>query len=323
MRKPVTIVLVVVLLVITGFVLTPAALVNDAAIPLLPEDLDGYIAAREQVAAAKFPLIPDTRKRIRWQTDRQKTAYSIVYLHGFSATRQETAPTAERIADLLGANLFETRLAGHGRDRGALVGVTAEDWLDDAAEALAIGGRIGEQVIVIGTSTGATLAVAMARHAAFDRVAALVMISPNFAPSDAAAQWVTRPGGPLLLRSVVGETSSWQARNEDQERYWSTSYPTAVIVEVMRLVDLANSNLPLEIDQSVLTLMSLLDQVVSPQATLAALQQIEAPRKQLVTFDDVGDTSAHVLAGDILSPGSTDEIVARIVRFVRESTSAE
>jgi esterase/lipase len=314
---------VVILLAVAGFIATPPALINDAAVPALPDDLDLYIAQRERAAAAQFPLIRDTGKRIRWHERGEKTTFAIVHLHGFSATRQETAPLAERIADALGANLFETRLTGHGRMRGAMVGVTAEDWIADAAEALAIGARLGEHVVVVGTSTGATLAIAMTTHPLFDNIDTLVLISPNFSPKDSTSKWITRPGGPLLLRAAVGDTRSWQARNEGQKRYWSTSYPSAIIVEVMRLVDLANTSLPLKVDQSILTLLSPDDQVVSTQATIEALRQIDAPRKRLIEIDDVGDPSNHVLAGNILSPDNTDEVLAQTVDFVRGLQIAE
>lgn len=323
MRKLLSAALIIALLATAGFVLTPPALVNDVEIPTLPDDLNLYIAEREKIAASQFPLIAGTGKRIRWHDGNERTVYSVVYLHGFSATRQEIAPAAERVADALGANLFETRLTGHGRAQGAMVEVTAEDWLDDAAEAIAIGERLGERVVVIGTSTGATLALAMARHPAFESIDTLVLISPNFAPSDSTARWITRPAGPLLLRSIVGETRSWQAHNEQQERFWSTSYPSAVVVEVMRLVDLANSSLPLKIEQPLLTLLSPNDSVVSPQATLDALQQIEAPRNRVIKYDDVGDPSNHVLAGDILSPDNSDVVVIEILEFVDQSGLAE
>ena len=133
----------------------------------------------------------------------RKTPYSVVYLHGFSATRQETAPLAECVADSLGANLFETRLAGHGREREPLADVRAEDWLHDAAEALAIAARLGERVIVIGTSTGATLAVGDARSSVngrrrYDRHAVA-----EFCTARPSAAWLTRPAGPLA-RATAG-----------------------------------------------------------------------------------------------------------------------
>ena len=88
------------------FLLTPAKLVNGAAEPVLPDDLDAYLAASERNAADGFELIPGTEKRIHWQVPGERTDYVVIYLHGFSATRQEMAPVAERIADQLGANLF-------------------------------------------------------------------------------------------------------------------------------------------------------------------------------------------------------------------------
>ena len=287
--------------------------------PVLPADLGRYIVELEHAAANRFGLISGTEKRIRWQRDHLRTRYAVVYLPGFSATRQEIAPTAELVADALGANLFETRLAGHGRAAQAMLGVRAEDWLDDAAEALAIGAQIGERIIVIATSTGATLALAMAGHPAMKYVDSIVMISPNFAPRDRAAQWLTRPGGPLLARLTAGETRTWQPHNDAQGRYWSTSYPTATTVEVMRLVDYTQSRLPLSLSQSLLTLLSPDDTVVAPDATRKALEQIEASRMELIEVNNVGDPSNHVLAGRILSPENTDIIAAHIVEFIRSN----
>jgi len=316
-RKLVSVALVLALLALVVFLLTPATLVNSATIPELPDDLDGYLADRERAAGVEFPLIRDTEKRIRWRIVGKKTDYAIVYLHGFSATRREIAPTAELVANALQANLFETRLRGHGRIQGAMVDVAAEDWLEDAAEALAIGARIGDRVVVIGTSTGATLALAMTDHAAMQRVETLVLMSPNFAPADPASQWLTKPGGPLIARLMIGETRSWQPYNDQQARFWSTRYPTHTLVEVMRLVDFTNAKLPLNLEQPVLILTSPNDTVISTVTMVNALDRIKAPRRKILEFEQVGDPSNHVLAGDILSPDTTKEVAAAIVSFVR------
>ena len=319
MRKLSTAVLVLLLLAAVGFVHTPAALVAEADAPALPDNLEQYLREREQAAAADYPLIAGTEKRIRWHDGVAQTEFAVVNLHGFSGSRQGIAPLVDRLADALGANVYETRLAGHGRAEGAMRGVKAEDWLADGAEALAIGARLGQRTIVVGTSTGATLAIAMARHPAFANVDTLVLISPNFAPADPMANWITRPFGPLLLHAAIGETRSWQPHNELQARFWSTSYPSAILVEVMRLVDRAHRMLPLDTQASVLTMLSPDDEVVSPQATLEAMALINAPRKEIVKVVDVGDPSQHVLAGNILSPDDTDEVLARILEFVRDA----
>jgi len=297
---------------------TPPALVNAAMQPQLPDNIEAWLAAAEQRVATQYPLIPDTGKRVTWQGEAgARTPYAVVSLHGFSATRQETAPLAERVAASLGANLFETRLSGHGYAERPMHAVQAEDWLADTAEALAIGARLGDRVIVIGTSTGGTLALAMSDHDTAKLVSDIVVISPNLRPSDGKAAWLTRPAGPLIARLIAGDTRSWEAHNEQQARYWSTSYPIEAAVELMRLVDLLDSRLPMQLEQNLLVLLSPDDEVVSPEATKQAFERISAPRKQLIEIEHAGDPSNHVLAGDILSPGSTDDIAALIVDFVR------
>lgn len=303
----------------TALLLTPAKLAGQVTQPDLPADLDDYLARGEQDAGRDFPLIRGAEKRLLWQTPQARTAWSVVYIHGFSATRQELAPVPEQVAAALGANLFETRLAGHGRAAGALVGVRAEDWLEDAAEALAIGARIGEHMVVIGTSTGATLALAMAGHPAAAQVNVMVLVSPNFEPADRKAGLLTGPAGPVLARLIAGETRSWKPHNERQARFWSTSYPIDAAVEAMRLVDFTQSRLPLDLDAGLLVFLSPNDTVVSPAAARTALSAIRARRLQLVEIDSAGDPSNHVLAGEILSPDRTEEVTAAIVNFVLEA----
>ena len=317
MRRLVQVTVVLAVIALIAFLLTPSRLVNSAVVPGLPDNLDRYLASREAEAATRYPLIPNTEKRIRWQTPGKRTEWAVVYLHGFSATRQEIAPATEMIADALGANLFETRLTGHGRTEGVMQEMRAEDWLNDATEALAIGTRIGERTVLIGTSTGATLALAMSGHPSMQQVDAIVAISPNFGPDDPAASWVTRPGGPLLTRAMLGDTRTWEPRNEQQALYWSTSYPTAAIIEVMRLIDLANKTMSTRLDHALLVLMSPNDGVVSPHLILEAVAKIDAPRVELQQYEEVGDLMNHVLAGDILSPENTAAVVSTVVEFVR------
>jgi esterase/lipase len=297
---------------------TPPALVNAAAWPQLPDDIEAWLADTEGRVASQYALIPGTEKRVTWHGEAgARTRYAVVSLHGFSATRQETAPLAGQVATTLGANLFETRLSGHGHTEQPMHEVRAEDWLADTAEALAIGARLGDRVVVIGTSTGGTLALAMSDHPAADAVSDIVLISPNVQPSDANAAWLTRPAGPLIARLVAGDTRSWTPHNEQQERYWTTSYPIDAAIEVMRLVDLLNARLPMQLEQNLLVLLSPHDTVVSPEATKQAYENIAAPRKALIEIEDAGDPSNHVLAGDILAPESTPRIAAMIIDFIR------
>jgi esterase/lipase len=300
-------------------VTAPAKLVNEAQPPEITGDLGAWLASQEEASTTHAAMIPDTNKRIRWYQERKnsKTPYSLVYLHGFSATRQEIAPVGEWVADALGANLFETRLAGHGFQDHALQGVSAEDWLDDAAEALTIGAAIGERIILMGTSTGATLAMAMAGHPSFSHVSTVIMLSPNFGPKDTSGEFLTSPGGPQLAYLVVGETRSWQPRNKLQAKYWSTSYPMDAVVEVMRLVDFVRSKLPLRLEQDLLVFYSPADSVVETDRIVEAFGEIDSPHKQLVVVPASTDPSNHVIAGNIMSPTNTGPVAHDIIQFVR------
>lgn len=304
--------------VLTLMVLAALLVVVAAPANTPPELIYASNTARVELPAAddNAGLIPGTERRITWHDGEQRTAWAVVSLHGFSATRQETAPLAEIIARALGANLYETRLSGHGRRSRALHGVRAEDWLHDAERALAAGAALGDRIILMGSSTGATLMVALLPSELMQHVDTLVMLSPNFGPQGAGVAWLTRPYGPLLARAIAGDTRTWEPYNAMQGRYWTTSYPTSAVIEMMRLVDRANADLPASIEQRLLVFYSPDDTVVSPQATVDAYESFTARDKALIEVRDPGDPSHHVLAGDILSPDKTDEIAAAVVAFI-------
>ena len=279
---------------------TPSTLGFDPVEPLPPGD-----------------VIPGTEERRVRYGGAESTEWVVLWVHGFSATRQSTAPLAQTVADSLQANLLEVRLSGHGLASNALEGVRAEHWLADGERALRDAASMGNRIVAIGSSTGATLLTAMLETDLADRVDTVVMLSPNFAPADAKSEWVLAPGGRLLAWLVEGFESCWEPRNELQAKYWSTCYPVAAAVEVMRLVELARRVGASELEQDVLVFYSPDDMVVSPQAILTAYEALDVPRKQLIEVNDADDTSNHVLAGDILSPSTTDRIAGEIVAFTR------
>ena len=84
--------------------------------------IEAWIKDREAAVEARYGLIDGTEQRIPWQTPGKRTPIAVVHLHGFSASRQETAPLADVVADALGANLYETRLSGHGHASEPMAG---------------------------------------------------------------------------------------------------------------------------------------------------------------------------------------------------------
>ena len=139
--------------------------------------------------------MPEARKQIIWASPakKEKTKLSVVYVHGFSGTHKITAPTFRNIAKQLNANLYLARLSGHGRTPDAMAEPDLQDWINDTAEAIAIGKAIGEKLILISLSTGTTL-VSMILAEQPNVADVLINMAPNFNPADPAAQLIVGPG---------------------------------------------------------------------------------------------------------------------------------
>ncbi len=284
--------------------------------PRTAKDLESFLAASE---AACPDLTPGTEKTIVWHDPEAKTRtqFSIVYLHGFSGSRQETVPLAEIVAQELGANIFYTRLAGHGRDGIALAEATSDQWLADSAEAVDIGRQIGDRVLIFGVSTGATLALLLAARDELDQTRALILMSPNFRPKNRLARLLCWPFGLQITRLLHGPTYQMTIANEQQARYWTTSYPSRAAVAMMRLVqsirrtDLGAVTIP------TIVLYSRRDQIVDATAIQKRFMSIGSDRKKLIEITNADDAKQHVLAGDILSPTATAKVSEHILNFVR------
>jgi esterase/lipase len=285
-----------------------------------PAMLEAWLSAAE----ARFPdIVPGAGKSIVWaHADRRRTPLAIVYLHGYTATRQEVAPLCDRLAASLGANLFYTRLAGHGRAPAALGEASAEDWLRDAAEALAIGRALGERGVVVGTSTGGTLALWLAQQPDAADIAAQILISPNLGPRNERSTLLAGPWGYQLQRLLIGEEYRWQPANERQAKYWTWRYPARALVPMMALVKSVRGS-PLEdIRVPTLVIHSPKDSVVSPARIEQAYARLGSPMKQIVKVEDSEDRAHHVLAGDILAPSGTEALLAPMLAFVRGAAPA-
>lgn len=280
-------------------------------------DPDAYLARQE----ADIPnLRPQSKKEIVWAypASRAKTELSIVFLHGFSADKAETRPLADEVAKALHANLFYTRLTGHGRDGAAMEQASVNDWVNDLAEAMAIGRNIGSKVVVIGASTGGTLAtLGTTIPGMMDGAEGMVLMSPNFAIKNRWAFLLDMPFARTLLPIFGGETYSFMPVNEEQARHWTTSYPIGALAPMAALVRaVMKADLSAARPLPLLVFYSQDDTVVDPDVTEHVGVNWPGPR-QVVDVPVTGDPANHTLAGDILSPQTTDELAARIVEWIR------
>ncbi len=314
----------VVLFLTFAFLAGPRVPVDTSVEPIAIETatVSTYV---QEVESAVEGLRPGTSKEIIWARHttrgtpvRRKTPISIVYIHGFSATKQEIRPVPDIVARELGANLFYTRLTGHGVPGEELGQVTVHDWIRDVTEAVAVGQAIGNRVILMGTSTGATLAAwAAAQPDLAAGLAGIVLVSPNFGPNDARADMLLWPWGKQILHVVQGDTFRWEPANADHERYWTRSYPTDALLPMMAVVKLAR-----EVGLSsslvpVFVAWSPDDRVVNPDVTAALVADMDSTRVDTMIVTHALDRNQHVIAGDILSPNTSEQVAARMIEFIR------
>lgn len=308
----------------SAFLLGPRVEVVEAwAEPDVGDDPVAYLRRAE---AGVANLRPGEQKAVVWadSTERSRTPLVVVYLHGFSADRHEIDPVPASAAAALGANLYYARLAGHGRDGAAMAEATVAAWFQDAAEAMAVATSVGDRVVLVGTSTGATLAVWMAAQEAWrERIAALVLLSPNFRPRDRASRVLLWPWGGLLARLVVGPERCFEPTSPANEEHWTTCYPTRALLPMMALVEHVRT-MPLGgITAPALVFYSTNDQIVDPFETQRLAPRLGGTPVRLVVLEGLGDPAHHVLAGDIMSPALNDRVVGEIVGFVRPLASAD
>ncbi len=290
------------------------------AAPIAPEalgDLDRHFADAE----ARFDdIVPGTEKRVVWAgAPGARTDLSILYVHGFSATSEEIRPVPDRVAGALGANLVFTRLQGHGRGGAAMAEASVAGWMTDLAEGFAAARAAGDRVVVIATSTGATLVtLALSRPEFAEGVAGAVMVSPNYALNGRFTPMLTWPAARIWLPWLLGPTRSFEPRNAAQARYWTQSYPVeallpmAALVADVRRLDLGGIGVP------ALFWFSDADLIVRADATRAAAARWGGPvTLHPVTPGPADDAAAHVLAGDILSPGLTEPAAQAITAWIR------
>ncbi|MFA9459488.1 alpha/beta hydrolase [Thiohalorhabdus sp. Cl-TMA] len=284
-------------------------------VPSEPRALERYLAEHE---AAVSRLRPQLAKTVRWAEPSRpaRTPVSVVYLHGYAGSHYELDPVCARLARGWGANVFYTRLAGHGRDGAAMAEVGMADWLHDAREALAVGQRLGERVVVVGTSTGGTLAAWLAANVDQTGVAGYHLISPNFGPRHPLAELLLLPGAETWSTWIHGPVHRFNPVTEDHARYATAEFPTPALIPMMRLVarvralDLGRACRPVQV------LYCPRDRVVAPSTIRAAYQRLGGPRKELLAVEDPGDPALHLLAGDLLSPGTNRQVVEAMRAFM-------
>jgi esterase/lipase len=214
----------------------PTFVIPDSPLPEVPVDaveLELYISHKER----RHIIKPDNEARIIWHDSlKRKTPYSLVYLHGFRASQKEAYPIHEKTARTFGFNLYMNRLPEHGIDTtDALINLTAEKIVRNVKEALAIGKAIGDNVILMSTSTGGTAALYLAANFP-DDVHALINLSPNIELRNPSAIILNKPWGISIAKLING--GQYMETEEDSltANYWTPKYRIEALAQLQEFV---------------------------------------------------------------------------------------
>lgn len=181
-----------------------------------PVEMESFIERKEMSVSN---IKDGTEARIIWADPERKnvTPVSVVYLHGFTASQGEGHPLHLHVARRYGLNLYLSRLDGHGIDDfDAFKGLTPAKLVRSGAEAIEIGRKLGQKIIIMGTSTGASLTLYLSSKVSRDFIKGLILYAPLVDFHGVKSWLLTHGFTRSLLRLILG--NDFRVRSQPQSR---------------------------------------------------------------------------------------------------------
>jgi esterase/lipase len=300
-------------------VLTPSASWTD--IPDSAQALPAYIASKE----SKTVLKPGNEARIVWADTVQpkKTKIVFMYVHGFSASPMEGDPLHRVVAKKFGANLLLARVAGHGvpDSDSTFATVTADEYYQSVENYYAIAKKLGDEVVVLGTSFGGAMSLILAAN--HPEIKALMLYGPCIAIKDPNATLLDNPWGLQMAHLITGsDYRDIPVMAPGHAENWSLHYRLEGVVAVQNLLTHAMTK---EVFEKVKIPVFMgyyykdeehQDNVVSVDAMKVMFEQLGTPAglKKSEAFPNSGN---HVITSNLLGK-LTDKPIASSEAFLRD-----
>jgi esterase/lipase len=205
-------------------------------IPNEPREIANYLHAKE---ATNRNLKPDNQGQIIWadSANPQKTKKVFLYVHGFSASPMEGNPLHKEVAKAFGANLVLARVEDHGEfpTDSTMAKATADKFYQSVENYYAIAKKLGDEVVVLGTSFGGAMSLVLAtRH---PEIKALMLYGPCIAIKDPTAPLVDNPWGLQLARAVMrSDFRDIPSVSSGHTSFWSLHYRLEGIVAIQNFL---------------------------------------------------------------------------------------
>ncbi|MCB1138259.1 MAG: alpha/beta hydrolase [Leptospiraceae bacterium] len=284
---------------------------------------DQYLENRLRESASLKARPGNEEKLIRYA---EKTPIAFMYVHGYGASRAEGEMVMDEVASRLQANTFYLRLPGHGTNMDDHASVVMSDYLDYATDALMMMDKLGDKVIVVGTSMGGLISTYLAAHYP-DKVDGLILASPFYEFRDKTGNVLGFPGGLALAEMVNGgeiRDSSRDPKNprsvDGYEKYWYTTQYMSALVPLYNLKAYVARNATFEAVQCPTLMLYYYksEEEQDPTADVDAMLEAFArfgghPLNRSVAIED----GAHVLMSEYVKTDK-ERILTEILQFVED-----
>ena len=251
----------------------------------------------------------------------KKTNYSVLYLHGFTASGIEGDPVHRKIAKFLNANLYVPRLYGHGlNEKEPMLNYNNNDFWESAKEAISVAKALGDKVILLGTSHGGVLSLCFGTDPS---IAAICLFAPNIEVHDPFAKLLSKPWGLQMARLVRGSKyHNMNNMNIEKKKYWTSKIRLESTLHMQKLLDIKMNKSTYE-KIKVPVFMgyyykndSLQDKVVSIPAMLKMFDELGTPSELKVkkAFPEAGD---HVITS-YLSSNNYGQVTEAVQNFLKK-----
>ncbi len=255
-----------------------------------------------------------------------QTEYSILYLHGYTSSPKEQYPLVDIISKKLRANTISIRMDGHGISLGSMHFLSQEQWYQSALEGLTVANKLGKKVIVISCSTGSTLGLLLsARETAHIEQSLHICLSPNLGIYLSKLVRILYLH-PLIQRAIyyisyLAKHSAIvlraKAHNTFHESITTLEQPLSAVHPMLQLVYLLwniRKKTPHRFIVPTTVFAQENDRVVDFALTKKFFKNLASTHfAQLPTTTF---THSHILAGDALSPNTTNSMANAILTTI-------
>lgn len=292
------------------------------ATPLFPKKKFEYpnVSQSKFVALASDPvnlkkyITLDSKKK--YVGELKKRPYGICYIHGFLSNPKKIEPIISKLAKKLKANLFFTRLRGHGYKGNTtpLKNAKAQDWIRDTLECFEMARRTGKKSIIIATKVGATLATLVTLNTSY-KPEFLILISPNYGFKSKKAFLLKGYLGGFVAKMAFSSYVKPQTKKASQskEEDSTSNLPVRALKQVALLSAAIQKQDFSQIRSSVLMIYSKKDKILNPHLIESHYSQIKS-YKAFITSQSYG---SHILEKITDQTNMSENLLSHIYNFIK------